>query len=197
MKYIIQLQKCYSVTCLLFHFVTLVQYIDRKLLLTNEFTKRLDGAINCNCMRDAEESVKKSRILEGGENRSSKTAAGGSKTKHCKGRAKTFKNMATTYRPGHGQFRPLSGVYLSSPCQPCPPRSFNCFSFSCVTTVHCQSINGSTPTCTRSEKCTRIQPGHWSDYKTLNYIYIVLFLFFFLWFSVSIHMFRAVLSYIF
>ncbi|CDY14700.1 BnaC05g19570D [Brassica napus] len=111
-------------------------------------------------IRKLKESVKKIRILEGGENRSSKTAAGGSTTKRCKGLAKRFKNMATTYRPGHGQFRPLSGVYLSSPCQPCPPRSFNCFSFSCVTTVHCQSINGSTPTCTRSEKCTRIQPGH-------------------------------------
>lgn len=113
--------------------------IYRKLLFTKDIIKRLVGAINCICMRDAEESVKKIRILEGGENRSSKTAAGGSTTKRCKGLAKTFKNMATTYRPGHGQFRPLSGVYLSSPCQPCPPRSFNCFSFSCVTTVHCHN----------------------------------------------------------
>ncbi|CAN6976202.1 unnamed protein product [Brassica rapa subsp. trilocularis] len=130
-------------------------------LLLLVFSLHMDEAFGAQTeIRKLKESVKKSRILEGGENRSSKTAAGGSKTKHCKGRAKTFKNMATTYRPGHGQFRPLSGVYLSSPCQPCPPRSFNCFSFSCVTTVRCQSINGSRTTCTRSEKCKLIQPRH-------------------------------------
>ncbi|KAG2269253.1 hypothetical protein Bca52824_063808 [Brassica carinata] len=84
-------------------------------LLLLVFSLHMDDASGAQTeIRKLKESVKKIRILEGGENRSSKTAAGGSTTKRCKGLAKTFKNMATTYRPGHGQFRPLSGVYLNA-----------------------------------------------------------------------------------
>ncbi|KAJ0257745.1 Uncharacterized protein HA466_0085610 [Hirschfeldia incana] len=124
-------------------------------LLLLVFSLQMDDAFGAQTEIRKLKSVKKSRILEGDENRSSKMEVGRSITKRCGG-AKTFKNMATTSRPDHGQFHPLSGEYLSSPCQPCTSRSSFCYSIRCVTTVRCQSINGSPTTCTRSENCTRI-----------------------------------------
>ncbi|VVB03900.1 unnamed protein product [Arabis nemorensis] len=105
-------------------------------------------------MGDAAGTVKMARNLEGNDQRSSKMWIGPSTTKRCGGRI--YKDMAATYRPGHGQFQPLPGGYSSSLCIACDSSFSSCYTIRCVTTKRCTSVNGSPMTCTSSENCERI-----------------------------------------
>ncbi|ESQ34377.1 hypothetical protein EUTSA_v10009058mg [Eutrema salsugineum] len=128
-------------------------------LLLLVFSFHMDEAFGAQTeIRKLKETVNMRRNLEGDDHRSSKMHIRPSITKRCSG-PKTFKNMATTLRPDHGEFRPLPGGYSSSLCSACNSYSSYCYTISCTTTERCQSFNGSPMTCTRSEECHRIY-GH-------------------------------------
>ncbi|XP_010460191.1 PREDICTED: uncharacterized protein LOC104741109 [Camelina sativa] len=122
------------------------------------FSLHMDEALAAQTeIRKLKETINMRRNLEGNEHRSSKMNVGPSTTKRCQGR-KSLKNMATTYRPNHGQFNPLTvqGGYSSSVCKSCPSFSALCYTARCVITKRCQGFRGSPMECTTTEECTRI-----------------------------------------
>ncbi|CAH8337040.1 unnamed protein product [Eruca vesicaria subsp. sativa] len=120
-------------------------------LLLLVFLIHMDDAFGAQTeIRKLKETINARRNLNGDDNRSSKMGTVPSRSIRCGGE-KTLKNMATTYQPDH--HGPIPGGYLSSLCQPCSSYFSKCYTFTCTTTESCQSINGSPPTCTRSENC--------------------------------------------
>ncbi|XP_010498938.1 PREDICTED: uncharacterized protein LOC104776541 isoform X2 [Camelina sativa] len=128
------------------------------LFLLLVFSLHMDEALAAQTeIRKLKETIKMRRNLEGNDHRSSKMRVGRSITKRCQGQ-KSLKNMATTYRPNHGQFNPLPvpGGYSSSLCKSCTSFFASCYTVRCVIIKRCQGFHGSPMKCTSFEKCTRI-----------------------------------------